>query len=91
MSSRIHYLSDLSWVEVEALNKDQTCVLVPLSPIEEHGPHLPLGTDIFGARDIAELAARNCCADNPEVQLVLTPFIPLGCAGITADFPSTIS
>jgi len=91
MSSNIHYLTDLSWVEVEALNKQKTCVLVPLSPIEEHGPHLPLGTDIFGARDIAEMASRNCCEDNPDVEVVLAPVIPLGCAGITSDFPGTIS
>ena len=91
MQSSIYYLTDMSWVEVEALNKEKSCVLIPLSPIEEHGPHLPLGTDIFGARDIAELAANYCCTANPDLQVILTPVIPLGCAGITADFPGTIS
>lgn len=91
MSQHIHKLTELSWVEVEALDKNRSFVLVPLSPIEEHGPHLPLGTDIFGAQDIAELTAKNVCAINGSLQAVLTPVIPLGCSAITADFPGTIS
>lgn len=91
MSPHIHQLTELSWVELEALDKDLSFVLVPLSPIEEHGPHLPLGTDIFGAQDIAELAARNVCGKDSLLQAILSPAIPLGCSAITADFPGTIS
>jgi creatinine amidohydrolase len=91
MSQTIHHLTELSWVELEALDKDHSFVLVPLSPIEEHGPHLPLGTDIFGAQDIAELTAVNVCEQKPELLAVLAPAIPLGCSSITADFPGTIS
>ena len=90
-SSRILHLLDLSWPEVEELDKQRSCVLLPLSPIEEHGPHLPLGTDIFGARDIAELAAKKCIQANSSMQVVHAPVIPLGCADITSDFPGTIS
>jgi creatinine amidohydrolase len=91
MSANLHRLLDLSWVELEDLDKNRSIVLVPLSPIEEHGPHLPLGTDIFGAQDIAETAAGYLCEENPLLQVVLSPTIPLGCSAITADFPGTIS
>lgn len=87
----IHQLTEMSWVEVEALDKELSFVLLPLSPIEEHGPHLPLGTDIFGAKDIASLAAEIVRGENPELRAVLAPVIPLGCSAITADFPGTIS
>lgn len=91
MLHNFHQLLELTWVELEALDKNNSIVLVPLSPIEEHGPHLPLGTDIFGARDIAKTAAGYICAENPSLQAVLAPAIPLGCSAITADFPGTIS
>ena len=32
--------------------------LIPLGSIEQHGPHLPLGTDILGAMRVAEMTAR---------------------------------
>lgn len=91
MSPRIQQLTEMSWVELEALDKDHSCILLPLSPIEEHGPHLPIGTDIFGAQDIAQLAAKNVCAKDSALQAILSPVIPLGCSPITADFPGTIS
>ncbi len=91
MSTNLHRLLDLSWVELEALDKKQSIVLLPLSPIEEHGPHLPLGTDVFAAQDIAETAAEYLCKDNQLLQVVLSPPIPLGCSAVTADFPGTIS
>jgi len=87
----IYKLTELSWTELEELDKDNTCALVPLSPIEEHGPHLPLGTDILAARDIAGLAAQYACEQTSSLQIVMTPSIPLGCAGVTADIPGTIS
>lgn len=91
-SKNIHRLSEMSWVEVAELDKERTVVFVPLSPIEAHGPHLPLGTDIFAAEDIAVKAAQYLCADNAlQIHSVLTPAISLGCSGITADFPGTIS
>ncbi|WP_136806573.1 creatininase family protein [Desulfosediminicola flagellatus] len=91
MSPRIQQLTEMSWVEIEALDKDKTVILLPISPIEEHGPHLPVGTDIFGAHDIAQLAAINVVEKNSTLQPILSPTIPLGCAPITADFPGTIS
>lgn len=36
--------------------------LIPLGSIEQHGPHLPLGTDILGAMRVVELTARKANA-----------------------------
>lgn len=87
----IHTLSEMTWVEVEELDKQKSIALLPVSPIEEHGPHLPLGTDLFGAADIAREAARQIDGMNRGYHLVLAPPIPLGCSESTADFPGTIS
>ena len=84
-------LDEMSWVEVESLNKKRAIIFLPIGPVEEHGPHLPLGTDFFAARDIAELAAHYVTQKDNTVLTVLAPVIPVGCSHITADFPGTIS
>ncbi|MBN2126268.1 MAG: creatininase family protein [Deltaproteobacteria bacterium] len=86
-----HRFEELTWPEVSALDRDRTILFLPVSPIEEHGPHLPLGTDFFAARDIAEAACGMVLEKDPDLEVVLMPVIPLGCCGITADFPGTVS
>lgn len=38
---------EMNYTEIEKLGKQDVPVLFPLGVIEEHGPHLPLGTDIY--------------------------------------------
>lgn len=84
-------LDEMSWVEVDNLNKDKSIIFLPIGPVEEHGPHLPLGTDFFAARDIAELAAHYVTQQDDTVHTVVAPVIPMGCSQTAADFPGTIS
>lgn len=59
--------------------------LVPVGATEQHGPHLPTGTDTLIARGICENASRLCGA------LVL-PEIPVGCSfGHGRELPGTLS
>jgi len=41
-----------------AVEKAGGVCVIPLGIIEKHGPHLPLGTDLFEAREIAAVAAK---------------------------------
>lgn len=41
----------------DALEKSKGLCILPIGCLEKHGPHLPVGTDIFVARDITEAAA----------------------------------
>ncbi len=66
----------------EGIKKTQT-VIVPLGSIEQHGPHLPMHTDIFHAREIARRAAG-------MVPVFVAPPINFGVCRSTADFPGTI-
>ena len=52
---------------------------------------MPLGTDFYAARDIAELAAHYVTQQDDTVHAVVAPVVPVGCSQITADFPGTIS
>jgi creatinine amidohydrolase len=87
----IHRLEEMTWMEMDHLDRQNTVVWIPISPIEAHGPHLPLGTDLFGARDVAETAAALLVETDARLNSVLAPAIPLGGCRITADFPGTIS
>lgn len=82
---------EITWMELDRLDRERTLILVPISPLEEHGPHLPMGTDVMAATDIAEQTAGRLADKAPEHAVVLCPAVPLGCAAITADFPGTIS
>jgi creatinine amidohydrolase len=84
-------LDEITWMELDRLDRERTLILIPISPMEEHGPHLPIGTDVMAAVDIAEQTARQLEEKAPHHAVVLCPAVPLGCAAITADFPGTIS
>ncbi|HVW35374.1 MAG TPA: mycofactocin biosynthesis peptidyl-dipeptidase MftE [Acidimicrobiia bacterium] len=62
-----------------------TILAVPLGSTEQHGPHLPIGTDTAVA---AALAGRLAAA-RPDV--VVAPALPYGSAGEHAAFPGTLS
>ncbi|MEY8357270.1 creatininase family protein [Lachnospiraceae bacterium 54-53] len=40
-------MADMNWKEIEQMGQESVPVLFPLGVVEEHGPHLPLGTDIY--------------------------------------------
>ena len=52
------FLEEMSWVEIEAaVKKGKTTVIVVSGAVEQHGPHLPTGTDTFLGYEIAGRAA----------------------------------
>ncbi len=53
------FMSEMSWVEYrERIERDRAPVLLPVGATEQHGPHLPLGTDALLATAVAADAAR---------------------------------
>ena len=42
---------------ISAIHRSQGVCLLPFGILEKHGPHLPIGTDLFNARYVAEKAA----------------------------------
>jgi creatinine amidohydrolase len=89
--SQVLQLEELSWKQIEALDRENTIFFLPMSPLEEHGPHLPVGTDFLTARDAAREAIKLLKKKNRKLTCVLMPAIPLGYSKIASDFPGTIS
>jgi creatinine amidohydrolase/Fe(II)-dependent formamide hydrolase-like protein len=44
--SDVRLLGELSWPEVEAAIARNAGVILPIGATEQHGPHLPLNTDV---------------------------------------------
>lgn len=53
---------------VQALNLSGKTCIIPMGILEKHGPHLPLGTDLLDAREIAYRAVRK------EYAVVFPPY-----------------
>jgi creatinine amidohydrolase len=49
---------ELSQIEVDALDRAKTVLVIPLGSVEQHGHHLPLGTDTMLAHALALSAAK---------------------------------
>lgn len=71
-------IEELSAPELDALDRARTAVFLVVSPVEEHGPHLPLGTDIFEADAVARRLARRILAARPGSTALFYPTLPLG-------------
>ena len=81
----------MNWKEIDRLPRDKTVFFLPISPMEEHGPHLPVGTDFLTARDTAKDAIIALEELDKDIKGVLLPAIPLGFCEFNIDFPGTIS
>ena len=55
---KIIKFEELNWKQIEQLDKNKTIFFLPISPLEEHGPHLPVGTDLLTVRDAATEAIK---------------------------------
>ncbi len=88
---KVIQLEELSWKRIEELDKEKTIFFIPISPLEEHGPHLPVGTDYLTARDAAKEAIKTLNKKKPELMYVLFPAIPLGYTKMASCFPGTVS
>jgi creatinine amidohydrolase len=91
IQSKMIKLDELNWKQIEGLDKDKTILFLPISPLEEHGPHLPVGTDIFTAKDTSIEAIKILNKKKPDLTCVLIPAVPLGFCKFNADFPGSIS
>jgi len=53
------FMNELSWVDYQQrIERDAPTILLPVGALEQHGPHLPLGTDALLSTAVAADAAR---------------------------------
>ena len=77
---------ELTWLDMQDLEKDRVVAVCPIASLEQHGHHLPLLTDTFLVTGVAERVHEKL-AD----RILLTPTLWLGASDHHLDFPGTIS
>ncbi len=80
-------LHELTREELRTLAPSALAV-IPIGATEQHGPHLPVGTDFL----CAEYIARNAAARvQSEIPIVVTPTLPFGSSAHHLPFGGTMS
>ena len=82
-------MEEMSTPALDALNRERTAVMLTVSPLEQHGPHLPVGVDAFAARHFARAVADRLVARRPGWSVVLAPTLHLG--SFTFETVGTVS
>ena len=77
-SGNILRLAELSFTRLDALDRRRTVVIFAVSPLEEHGPHLPVGTDLYDAEFFSEELAKRILKAKPDWTVLLGPSLPVG-------------
>lgn len=86
----IKKMEEMTWKEFDKLDKEITVVIVALSPIEEHGPHLPLGTDFIAANDCLLEVVNYLEEKENRFNYIVHPPFPIGYNENVMNFPGTI-
>lgn len=93
-SPRVHKLERLTHDKLKSFDRARTIVIATLSPLEVHGPHLPLGQDIFEGYALAERTAQLLTDKLPDWRVVLLPPAPVAADGVpslgTVAFPAPL-
>jgi creatinine amidohydrolase len=79
-----NYLPHMTWPEVEDALKRTDVVIIPVGSIEQHGKHLPLGTDSYGAIEVCKLIAQ-------RAEVLVAPVVLAGLSSHHMGFPGTIT
>lgn len=78
------HLANLTKDEFAAAMQAGRWILLPFGTVEQHGPHLPVGTDLFYAEHI-------CSAVAERINGLVAPALPYGVCRSMRNFPGTIS
>lgn len=78
---------NLTWQEIQELDRSKTILLLPVGSIEQHGPHLPIDTDSLTAAYIA----RKMTDRRAEFEFIIAPVFRYTYAKPSRVFPGTVS
>ena len=79
MNPGIYKAEEMLYPNMRDLDRDKTLCILPMSALEVHGHHLPMGMDTwFAAMNAADLAEEFAGA-HPDWTIVLYPPLTLGC------------
>lgn len=78
---RVLKLEELTYPDIDRLDREQAIFVITFGNLEEHGPHLPVGSDYFQAVGLRDGLVARLRETHPERTFVLVPVVPLGEGG----------
>src|SRR3954451_14951786 len=80
----------ISSLKLSSFTKEKTVFFFPVGPLEDHGPHLPLGLDLAVAHRLCFLAAQHLEEEMPGWVGIVMPEAPLGIESNTTQVAITV-
>lgn len=77
-------LQEMGWVDVKEYLNTNDMVIIPLGATEQHGPHLPLGTDYYEAMGMSKKISE-------QTGVLVAPVLMAGYSVYHSGFPGTLS
>jgi creatinine amidohydrolase len=89
VAERMRDLKEMTWQDVERLDRENTVVMIACGPVEQHGPQTPLGTDLY----IAEYVMHRCAEHLADhgYPVIVAPTVPYVNALFSLPYPGSIS
>jgi creatinine amidohydrolase len=84
MAKKPYLLEHMTWPEAKEAFERTSVVVIPIGSTEQHGPHMPVGTDFLVAQELARRVGE-------RANVIVTPTIPIGYAKYHTTFPGTLS
>lgn len=81
----------LKWGDVARCDMAQAIAVLPVAAIEQHGPHLPLGTDAMIMAGYLARVRERAQVDIADLDVLLLPDLVIGASHEHLDFPGTLS
>ena len=82
-----NFWNNLTTEEISKLSRN-TIIIVPFSAIEQHGPHLPVGTDKI---ILDEIIYKLCKKNQKNKNFVVLPNLSIGSSSEHSSFQGTLS
>jgi creatinine amidohydrolase len=77
-------LQEMCWPDVQEYLETSDMVIIPIGSTEQHGPHLPLGTDYYEALELSKLVSA-------RTGVLVAPVTMAGYSIYHSGFPGTLS
>ncbi len=74
-------LEELTFPEIDKLDRERTIFFLTFGNLEEHGPHIPVGSDYFQAVGVRDRLIDRLQAVHSDYEFVVVPVVPLGEGG----------
>lgn len=84
----IRQYSRMTRLEMEQVNKDETLILIPIGSLEQHGNHLPLGTDTMIGEQLIDYIKDEL---DDDFSMLVFPSISIGLSTEHKNFCGSIT